>query len=1307
MVRLKYAHSLLAFLFVVGIPSTRLEASQDSSSPRALGVVGSGGEHLSGALVTLDLDYGTRTRSPFEGFVSLPDGPGAERKLYRIQAEGHIDVAADFWTLPSGEVALRPTSEILRGRLVDASGRGVSGMITLYDGLRRYYPTDRELEIERDESHYRTLRRDWLRTLGQRKTDALGNFAIPAPPFPVIVDIVAPGYRARQLHVSKFEAPIEISLAPQPPLVARVVDTIGNPVSGARVIARRVVQTETPEPHTAFHAGLIITTTDADGEFELDGGDEEFAQISIHRPGFLTRKIPKIVRPKEALKPILLNSAITIRGRLVGESNPSLAWIEEYPLRLRDGGDFEVGNLPRQLTRATLRVPGFAPEKLNLPGGDVDLGPLKLEPLAPVDCLIRNDAGQPARARLYLVWDRDDDYRIVESAATDAEGRARLHCYSGRGLIVVRGPGLAPTEQYAPKLTGNRLELEIDRPARLEGRIPGATSTLIYAPLTTWNDLYEDRLTWALTDAEGRFELTDAPLGEVLRLGVRKPGFAPEEVTVSPLKSGETRRLTLTAPVQRTLRGRILTAQGEGIPGLKIRGEPLDLRLPFDATVATESGEDGAFELGPLTKSRYRVTVATQDYVAVEPRVIDPKRFDQRLDFVLRKGFTWRGRVVDSAGEPIDGAMISVTTNQALSVGSWCTSGTDGRFALASTPEGSVRIRVTHPEKKRFELSTSTRDGLPEKITLAPRQSIRIQLDSVEPIEENVVYITLSSDERTTTYEIPINSPMLEIDGVSAGRYEIVIVLGARPAVTADIEVADNSREFSFAMTQAPDLNQLEVRDVRGQPVADARVFVVADLGHTALLLADGKTDASGRYTPPRPLEVGDGIVIKSALHVPWVRIFSERAPASELAIELPAPSAVKLSLLDADGRPAQDLTIQLNRRESGLLSDVVGIQEAEVDSEGGVEFSQLPAGEYDLIALRSFEEIARFRASLRAGESKSLEETLPRPVELRGRVTFDGEPLAEGTLVVESYWRRKRTRLDDRGEFALTLNRPGEYTLRVRSDPVEITMKRELNYSQELNLNLRTAPLEGQLYLASGSAAAGVRGRIVGARSILFETDDEGHFELDELIASTDYSLEVLTVPRGNFAVPKTFRTQPEGRNSIRFQFEPGRDLKLELSALGASAEELERRRARVYAVRTDGERFRATFDEESQQYRWLKGSTRGVIELRGYATTAFDASGDAVEVVLRPSGTLRIKVEAAEGLPAEGELVKLTALTTKLDPLIASEKTDEDGSVIFALEPGDYRVELEQPRKDKRIIRSARVNLAQDTVINFQLPN
>lgn len=345
-------------------------------------------------------------------------------------------------------------------------------------------------------------------------------------------------------------------------------------------------------------------------------------------------------------------------------------------------------------------------------GHDQDPAPVAIKLRAPSRFrgrLVDAETGEPIAGGRFAL----DDARRVE---VDAQGR-----FDAPGLEMTNHEAypLCPGHERRRILfdtTGRpdaELELALPRAGKVVGRvvdgdgrpIPGAS-----VGLRTSGSIFSGSALWEKCGDDGRFVYEGRAPGRSGRLAARAPGFqdlerediaattdaaAADEVvfTLRPdPRAGPGAKEAARSQRRRTVSGTVAGPEGRPVAGVVVRW---GLRIGSDRIPETTTDDRGAFRLEGLPDEANVLSVMAKGLAPAFPQ-IEPGG-DRVVAVELKPGATIRGRVVDDAGSPIEGADVAPSIgNPRPNWGGFvyldelgAKTDRDGRFTLVGLPEGA------------------------------------------------------------------------------------------------------------------------------------------------------------------------------------------------------------------------------------------------------------------------------------------------------------------------------------------------------------------------------------------------------------------------------------------------------------------------------------------------------------------------------------------------------------------------------------------------------------------------------------------
>lgn len=431
--------------------------------------------------------------------------------------------------------------------------------------------------------------------------------------------------------------------------------------------------------------------TDRAGRFSVRGStDLEEASVTAYAPGFATRRVVLEADEPGATEQVEIRLApgAVLRGRVVDEHGEPVAGalVEELDLTpagavADDDGRFALDGLQQVPDRLVLRVraEGFASllhafVEGRVPEGEVVLA---LQRGREVRGLVADEHGAPVPGARALP---DDGFNHREdTAVADDEGRFTLrNVASSHASFTVTADGFAPFSGPLPQ-GGGPLEVyaTLSRGWSLSGSVVDEAGEPIAAAWISVRKGSGHRSAPYVgapqirSDASGRFALAGLPSNAELELGVHAPGFVPAALPLDPPRDREIR-----VEMRRSagLAGRVIDASTRApIARFRIRFVSADLQpgeeplSGFNSKWWIEGVEiqdaDGRWDtsgedLRPGQIATIEISAAGYG-TAIVPRAVTIHDASTRpIEVALDAGARVRGRVVDSDGQPIAGAVV-------------------------------------------------------------------------------------------------------------------------------------------------------------------------------------------------------------------------------------------------------------------------------------------------------------------------------------------------------------------------------------------------------------------------------------------------------------------------------------------------------------------------------------------------------------------------------------------------------------------------------------------------------------------------
>jgi hypothetical protein len=223
-----------------------------------------------------------------------------------------------------------------------------------------------------------------------------------------------------------------------------------------------------------------------------------------------------------------------------------------------------------------------------------------------------------------------------------------------------------------------------------------------------------------LTDGQGRFAFPQVPAGLALQLQARAEAggggaeLQPAGADVAPLVVGEAREVELVLQPAGRVAGVVVLPDGSPVSGARVFLRPTSVSLKSislggEATLGQEerTGADGRFAFHAVSNGSYEAALTAGRFriVRVGGLVVANGTAIDDLRLVAEPGLTIGGRVLDGAGQPLEGVSVAGSPPPSLlSFGGDFdrmlypegSTAADGSFQLTGFEPGKVRLRFQH-----------------------------------------------------------------------------------------------------------------------------------------------------------------------------------------------------------------------------------------------------------------------------------------------------------------------------------------------------------------------------------------------------------------------------------------------------------------------------------------------------------------------------------------------------------------------------------------------------------------------------------
>jgi carboxypeptidase family protein len=220
-----------------------------------------------------------------------------------------------------------------------------------------------------------------------------------------------------------------------------------------------------------------------------------------------------------------------------------------------------------------------------------------------------------------------------------------------------------------------------------------------------------------------------------LRLIVERAGFRTQRTEVSAgTAAGEPVRVQLVRSL--TARGRLVESDGTPLAGARVALAPAS-RLPDAPPARVLTDGDGAFELADVPETGGMLEVDTGYLTPAEipfPETAPDAESLELGDLVVAPTGRISGRVVDSDGTPVPGAIVFISTEASPGSRSRGRTDADGGFSLAALGPGAHRVFATeghvppHWEARSGVVEGAKPGGTPSEIHVVAVRLLRVEI---------------------------------------------------------------------------------------------------------------------------------------------------------------------------------------------------------------------------------------------------------------------------------------------------------------------------------------------------------------------------------------------------------------------------------------------------------------------------------------------------------------------------------------------------------------------------------------------------
>lgn len=605
-------------------------------------------------------------------------------------------------------------------------------------------------------------------------------------------------------------------------------------------------------------------------------------------------------------------------------------------------------------------------------------------------------------------------------AATNAEGRFSLWVRPGvtsveahaEGYVDGGARGIAPGHAFEVYLTPE--SVIVGRVVRAEDGAPIAGAEVFANTKTGYADLGP-----ALTDAGGNFRLVGLMPGTYKPAAYHDAAFGYAEESVD-LGLGETSSsLTIRAHPAYLVEGAVVREGGAACDAGEVQLTSSSGSVRFEPV-----GPEGGVRFAGVVADTYAVSVYCEggaslpNYPPVE--VVD--RPHQGLRWEVRAGRAIRGRLVDAAGEGVEGEGVWATAlsdpddpRGQVSGPRSGLSGVDGSFEIAGLLPGRYSLGVSAEERPGPErpLEVSVREGedvAGVTIVLAATGVIRGSVRDAKERPIKGASLGLEGATWSSPSTRAADDGSFVLPHVAAGAYRVVASVGMDPLrAPGDDDAAPAGVPVEVRAGETVDVRLVvEARDGKiqgrvlgpsGAPLTDAFVEVARERDGESDALAEARWGSLASGAPSALTDL-DGRFTVTGLSEGRYTLYAHRRGGGEAVREhVGVGDTVDLQIAEeaalgglvrlAGGGAPQSFSVSL-RSKAGYSAG-----EHFYRTDGIFRFSEVPPGDY-AVEVQAAEGTGKAKVQVAAGGHGEVQVELAARVTVRGRVVdFEtGEPV-------------------------------------------------------------------------------------------------------------------------------------------------------------------------------------------------------------------------------------------------------------------------------------------------------------------------
>jgi protocatechuate 3,4-dioxygenase beta subunit len=459
---------------------------------------------------------------------------------------------------------------------------------------------------------------------------------------------------------------------------------------------------------------------------------------------------------------------------------------------------------------------------------------------------------------------------VVRAATTDGEGLARIaNIAPGDVEVMARAPGFARQFGFAHLSAGQGasivpMELLLVAGAPVSGVVQAADGKAVAGAQVSYQAVsaimpVDIRRDGVMSDAGGRFQLDALPAG-TFRIVASHPPEAPGASELLTL-DGTTARTDVVVKLLEgvTVKGVVVTSEGAPVVGAEVRLVNVSVGGSAGAGARqTQSDANGQFILHGVARGRVALSARHERGASDVVEIDTSGAAAAEAKLIIGRTATISGRVVDSAGEPIEAALVALNPDRAratkMSSSEWLLAGAReevsdgaGNFEIGGLVPGRYELRASRagasaggPGRERLSEPTFAEAGARGVVLVVPaaaRLTGRVVRKGAAPPA-----FTVALGARAP---IPFasNDGVFSLDDLPPVRVDVTIRgLGFMPKTISAVKLSAG---------ETTDLGTIEVepgRTISGRVMAGSNPVAGATVRAGRMLFGDGSSQKGALF---------------------------------------------------------------------------------------------------------------------------------------------------------------------------------------------------------------------------------------------------------------------------------------------------------------------------------------------------------------------------------------------------------------------------------------------------------------------------